>query len=279
MTVGVVGLGLIGASICKAYKENGEGCVVYATDLDKTIVGIAALSGVIDAELTEERIGKCDLLLVAIYPEAAIEWICRNGERFSKSAVVMDCCGTKRQICARCFKQAKENGFVFVGGHPMAGSHNSGYKYSRATLFSGAPMVIVPPTFDDIALLDKVKKLLLPLGFGKISVTDAENHDRVIAFSSQMAHVVSNAYVKNPTAEQHRGFSAGSYKDLTRVAKLNASMWSELFLENRDLLLEELTVFKDHLDEYCRALEKGDGRELERLLKEGSDLKERIDGR
>ena len=128
MTVGVVGLGLIGASICKAYKENGEGCVVYATDLDKTIVGIAALSGVIDAELTEERIGKCDLLLVAIYPEAAIEWICRNGERFSKSAVVMDCCGTKRQICARCFKQARENGFVFDGGHPMAGRHNSGYK-------------------------------------------------------------------------------------------------------------------------------------------------------
>ena len=279
MTVGVVGLGLIGASICKAYKENCKEAVVYGADLDQSIVRIAEISGVIDGELTEERIGCCDLVLVAIYPKAAIEWICRNGERFSKNAIVMDCCGTKKQVCEACFAKAREQGFLFVGGHPMAGSHNSGFKYARANLFSGAPMVIVPPVFDDIQLLSRVKALLAPLGFGKISVTDAEGHDRVIAFTSQMAHVVSNAYVKSPTAEQHKGFSAGSYKDLTRVAKLNATMWSELFLENKDLLLKELTNFKEHIDEYCKALEQGDGQELKRLLQEGSDLKERIDGR
>lgn len=279
MTVGVVGLGLIGASLCKAYKENDREGRVYGLDLDKKIVGIAELSGVIDGELTEERIKECDLILVAIYPEAAISWICENAPIFSKNTVVMDCCGTKQKVCACCFEAAEEYGFIFVGGHPMAGSHNSGFKYARANLFVGAPMVIVPPSYDDILLLDRIKRLLLPVGFGKISVTTARHHDEVIAFTSQMAHVVSNAYVKSPTAEQHKGFSAGSYKDLTRVAWLNATMWSELFLENKELLLKELICFRDHIDEYCVALEKEDKEELERLLKEGSDIKGRIDGR
>ena len=279
MTVGVVGLGLIGASFCKAYKENDPDAVVYGWDIDHKIVGIAELSGTIDGELVDEKIKECDLVLVAVYPEAASQWICEKGALFSKTAIVMDCCGTKQRVCIRCFAAAEEMGFTFVGGHPMAGSHNSGFKYSRANLFKDAPMVIVPPVYDDIALLEKIKNLLLPVGFGKISVTSAAHHDEVIAFTSQMAHVVSNAYVKSPTAEQHKGFSAGSYKDLTRVAWLNADMWSELFLENKELLLKELVCFRDHIDEYCKALKQEDKETLRALLKEGSDIKGRIDGR
>ena len=161
----------------------------------------------------------------------------------------------------------------------MAGSHKGSFANSRANLFSGAPMVIVPPTFSDIVLLDRVKKLLLQLGFGKVSVTTAERHDSMIAFTSQLAHVVSNAYIKSPTALEHKGFSAGSYKDLTRVAWLNPTMWSQLFMENSDFLLRELDSLIDSLQAYRRALADGDGDTLERLLAEGRDRKQEVDGR
>lgn len=146
--------------------------------------------------------------------------------------MVIDCCGTKRVVCRALFPLAQEHGFTYLGGHPMAGTHNSGFKYARANLYHGAPMVLVPPVFDDIDLLQRAKDLLAPAEFGKFSVTTAEEHDRMIAFTSQLAHVVSNAYIKSPTAGSHKGFSAGSYKDMTRVAWLNPQMWAELFLEN-----------------------------------------------
>ena len=160
----------------------------------------------------------------------------------------------------------------------MAGTKYSGYKYSLASMYQGEPMVIVPPRYDDIELLTKVKSLLLPAGFATVSVTTAEKHDAMIAFTSQMAHVVSNAYIKSPTARLHKGFSAGSYKDLTRVAWLNPVMWAELFLENRDNLISELTCFIDHLIEYKDAMEADDFDRLVHLLDEGKRLKEEVDG-
>ena len=140
-------------------------------------------------------------------------------------------------------------------------------------------MVLVPPSFDDIALLQRVKELLAPAGFGHISVTTAQAHDEMIAFTSQMPHLISNAYIKSPTAAEHKGFSAGSYKDMTRVAWLNAPMWAELFLENRDCLLRELGWLMESLREYRAALEKNDLPELTRLLEEGKKRKEEVDGR
>ena len=167
----------------------------------------------------------------------------------------------------------------FIGGHPMAGTHNSGFKYARANLFHGAPMVIVPPDFDDVLLFDHVKQLLQPAGFARFSFTTAEAHDEMIAFTSQMAHVVSNAYIKSPTASQHKGFSAGSYKDMTRVAWLSPEMWAELFLENKDNLLHELDIFMTHLGEYRDAMARDDLPALTRLLDEGRRRKEEVDGR
>ena len=169
-------------------------------------------------------------------------------------------------------------GFTFVGGHPMAGSQFSGFKYSRANLYHGAPMVLVPPRYDDIELLQRVKDALAPCGFGMYSVTSAEDHDKMIAFTSQMPHVLSNAFIKSPTARNHKGFSAGSYKDLTRVAWLNAPMWSELFLENRENLLFELNTYLDNLTAYRDALENRDEKTLTALLEEGKKAKEEVDG-
>ncbi len=275
-TVGVVGLGLIGGSFVKAY--HAAGWEVLASNRTRSTLDFAILSGDVDGELTKDNVSRCDLVLVTIYPEAAIQAIRDFAPYFGSEPLVMDCCGTKRVVCDAAFPIAEEYGFLYVGGHPMAGTQFSGYKYARATLYKNAPMVIVPLRYDDIFLLDRVKELLAPAGFSRISVTTAEKHDEMIAFTSQLAHVVSNAYVKSPTSRIHHGFSAGSYKDLTRVAWLNAPMWAELFLENKDYLLAEVNGLIEHLDAYRRAMEADDCETLTALLEEGKQIKAEVDG-
>lgn len=277
MKVGICGLGLIGGSMAKAYKEAGHTVLGY--DKDESTLGYAKLASVIDDILDENNLAECELLMIALYPEATIKYLQAIAPNIDKSTIVIDLCGTKQLVCECGFSLAQKYGFTFVGGHPMAGTHNSGIKYSRANLFKNAPMVIVPPSYDDIAFLDMIKKMLLPAGFGKISVTTAKEHDIMIAFTSQLAHVVSNAYVKSPTAKNHKGFSAGSYKDMTRVAWLNEKMWSELFLENKDPLLFEIDTIINSLSEYREAISTGNAEKLTSLLRDGRIAKEKIDGR
>lgn len=276
MTVGVVGLGLIGGSIARAYKAAGH--KVSGLDKDSAALGFTLLSGICDSELTKDNTGECDIIFIALYPEASIKWLQENGKYVSKKCFVIDLCGTKKNICKEGFSAAKKYGFTFIGGHPMAGTQFSGIKYSRKDLFKGAPMVIVPPRYDDIELLDKIKTLLSPALFGSISVTTAEKHDEMIAFTSQLAHIVSNAYIKSETAKSHGGFSAGSYKDMTRVAWLNENMWTELFHENSEYLIKELQFIIDSLTEYKTALENDDKDTMRALLRDGRILKEKIDG-
>ena len=276
-TVGILGLGLIGGSFAKAY--HAAGWTVLAADRDAAILSFAQMSGAVDGTLGAENAAQCDLILACICPEAAIAELTGLAPHIGEKPVVIDCCGTKRVVCEALFPLAQEFGFTYLGGHPMAGSHHSGFKYARENLYHNAPMVLVPPSFDDIALLQRVKELLAPAGFGHISVTTAQAHDEMIAFTSQMPHLISNAYIKSPTAAEHKGFSAGSYKDMTRVAWLNAPMWAELFLENRDCLLRELGWLMESLREYRAALEKNDLPELTRLLEEGKKRKEEVDGR
>ena len=276
MKIGILGLGLIGGSMARAYAVAGH--TVYAADLDESTLSFAMLSGAVHGRLDEETIPACELLLLAIYPGGSAKWLEDNGRLVDSGALVLDLCGIKQEVCKRCFPVARKYGFTFVGGHPMAGSHFSGFKYSRTDLYKGAPMVLVPPRFDDIDLLQRVKDAMAPCGFGMFSVTTAEEHDRMIAFTSQMPHVLSNAFIKSPTARQHKGFSAGSYKDLTRVAWLNAPMWSELFLENRENLLFELNTYLDSLTAYRDALEARDGERLTALLEAGKKAKEEVDG-
>ena len=276
MNVGILGLGLIGGSLARAYAL--EGHTVYAIQRNEAMLSFAMLAGAVHGKLNEETIPKCDLILLAIYPDGSASWLEKNAPLISKNALVLDCCGVKREICARCCPVAKQYGFTCVGGHPMAGSQFSGFKYSRADLFAGAPMVLVPPVFDDIALLQRVKDALKPCHFGFFSVTTAEDHDKMIAFTSQMPHILSNAFIKSPTALKHKGFSAGSYKDLTRVAWLNPQMWAELFLENRDNVLFELDYYIESLKQYQQAIRDEDMDALVQLLDEGKKRKEEVDG-
>lgn len=277
MTVGIYGLGLIGGSFARAYHE-ADGWTVLAANRSRDVLEFAMLSGAVDAELTEDNIGDCDLVLLAAYPRAIVPFLERMAPHIGEKPVVLDCGGTKREVCAACFPIAARHGFTFLGGHPMAGTQFSGFRYAKADLFRGAPMVFVPADGDDIELLGRARELLLPAGFGSFAATTPEQHDRMIAFTSQMAHLVSNAYIKSPTAGSHQGFSAGSYRDMTRVAWLNPGMWAELFLENRDCLLAELDLFLDNLTRYRDALAAGDEAELIRLLDEGKRRKEEVDG-
>ena len=276
MTVGILGLGLIGGSLARAYAIAGH--TVYAIQRNEDMLSFAMLAGAVHGKLTDETIPQCDLILLSIYPDGSASWMERNAHLISKDALVIDCCGIKREICSRCFPLAEEYGFTFVGGHPMAGSQFSGFKYSRATLFKGQPMVLVPPRFDDMDLLDRCKNALAPCEFGSFSVTTAAEHDKMIAFTSQMPHILSNAFIKSPTALNHKGFSAGSYKDLTRVAWLNAPMWAELFMENRDFVLEELDFYINSLNAYRDAITRQDMDTLTALLEEGKRRKEEVDG-
>ena len=277
MRAGIIGLGLIGGSMAKAYKRDPN-WEVYGANRSKSIVEFAMIAQAIDGELTDEILPTLDVLFLASFPQGVIDQLKAIAPKIPKKCVVIDLSGIKEKICDQCFPIAEEYGFTFVGGHPMAGTHNSGFKYSREDMFDGAPMVIVPPTFGDIELLDHVKMLLEPARFGRISVITAQDHDKRIAFTSQLAHVVSNAYVKSPTARAHDGFSAGSYRDLTRVAWLNPDMWAELFLENREALLFEVDTIIASLMKYRDALNDNDFDTLRALLDEGRRIKEEVDG-
>ena len=278
MTVGIVGLGLIGGSMAKAYKRDPR-WEVYGANHSRSIVEFAMIAQAIDGELTDEILPTLDLLFLASFPQGVIDQLKSVAPKLCKNCVVIDLSGIKEKVCEECFPIAEEYGFTFIGGHPMAGTHNSGFKYSREDMFDGAPMVIVPPTFDDIEMLDYIRMLLQPARFGRISVITAKEHDKRIAFTSQLAHVVSNAYVKSPTARAHDGFSAGSYRDLTRVAWLNPDMWAELFLEIREALLFEVDTIIASLTKYRDALNDNNFDTLRALLDEGRRIKEEVDGR
>lgn len=285
MCVGIVGLGLIGGSFARAYRSLGA--TVYALDTDRDTMD-ASMIETVEAPLDDASIPSCDLIILAAYPEACIEWLEKHAEALgrisdpdtSRGPIVIDTAGVKEAVCARAFELARVNGFAFVGTHPMAGTQFSGFAHARADLFRGAPMVLVPPETDDarrLILLDRVHTFLAPVGFGSFSVTSPEEHDRVIAFTSQLAHVVSNAYVKSPTARAHHGFSAGSYRDLTRVAHLNPGMWAELMMDDAKNLSQEIASLIEALDAYRLALDAGDRDRLRMLLAEGDRIKRALD--
>lgn len=277
MKIAIIGLGLIGGSLAKAFKAYTDNRV-YGCDADAATLAYAKLSETVDEPLTDEILPECDLVIVALYPNATIRVLSEKAPLIKKGALVIDTCGTKRKVCAACFALAETYGFTFVGGHPMAGIQFSGIKYSRADLFKGASMILVPSHLDDMAFLTGMKTLFLPLGFSKVVLTTPEKHDEIIAFTSQLAHIVSSAYIKSDTAKLHHGFSAGSYKDMTRVATLNDTMWTELFLENRDNLLHEIDNIVSALTDFRAALAADDGEKLSALLREGTQDKSRIDG-
>ena len=277
ITIGIVGLGLIGASMAKSAKKQNPDVKVYGFDIDKSVTEYALLSNIIEKELAKDNISECDAVFVCLYPEACVQYIKDNAAYFKKGGLVIDCAGVKRSVCAPCFEIAQNEGFHFVGGHPMAGTQFSGIKNSKDTMFYNACFVLVPKHYEDVMVISAAREMVLAVGFSRVSVMTADRHDELIAYTSQLAHVVSNAYVKSPCAISHKGISAGSYKDLTRVAYLNENMWTELFIDNKDNLLREVEGIINSLTEYADALRNSDAEKLKALLLEGKKAKEAAD--
>lgn len=276
MEIGIVGLGLIGGSLAKAISQNTDH-TVYGFDISDTVVKKAVLVDAIEQPLTDDLLPHCDIVIVALYPQATIDYVKAHADLFKKDSMVLDCGGVKGIVCDELMPLSEEKGFLFIGGHPMAGLEHSGFTYAKKSLFNNASMIFTP-TKGPIEKISELKELFTSIGFTNIEISTPEDHDRKIAFTSQLAHVVSNAYIKSPTAMEHMGFSAGSYKDLTRVAKLNEHMWTELFLENAENLAGEIDTIIENLQKYSTAIKENDADTLCELLKDGREKKAIIDG-
>jgi len=276
MKVGVVGLGLIGGSIAKAIKSHTEHTVL-GYNRTKSVMYAAMEDGTIDGILDDDNIGQCSYLIVALYPDQIVRFLEEKSPLISRTTIVFDCGGTKEKVCKAGFALAEQYGYTFIGGHPMAGIEKSGYDFSTGEMFRGASMIFVPKENENPDIVEAASKFVYSLGFGMVKLTTYAEHDRVIAYTSQLAHVVSSAYIQSPTALQYVGFSAGSFRDMTRVAYLNEGMWSELFLENEPYLESELDRLIENLQAYRDALKNRDESELYHLLHTGKEMKVKSD--
>lgn len=275
-TVGIAGMGLIGGSMAKAIHAGEEHRHIYCADHSMETLLMAESDGIADDILDARTAQACDLVILALYPEAAVNWLQTYAGAMRQGTVVVDCCGVKRTVDAPMKAIAAEHGLIYVGGHPMAGTEKSGYAASRSDLFRGASMILMADAPEDVR--QGLEGFFLSLGFGSIKWSTPEEHDHIIAYTSQLAHVLSSAYVKSESALTHRGFSAGSFQDMTRVAYLNEDMWTELFLENADYLADEVDALADRLAEYAAAIREGRRENLRELLAEGRRRKELVEG-
>lgn len=274
MNIAVVGLGLIGGSFCKALKKNTFHRIL-GIDTNKETIEKALACGAIDEEITTDRLSEANLTIICLYPEAIVNFVKENATNFKKGSIVIDSCGVKEYVVNECTPVLNDYGVIFVGTHPMAGREFSGFDYSTENLFEGASFIITPTDETPQIAVDLLQTLAGSISFGKAVVSTPQKHDEVIAYTSQLAHIVSNAYVKSPAMLNYDGFSAGSFQDLTRVAKLNEYMWSELFMCNKEALLKEINCVINSITEYRDAIENNDLDKLIAILRDGRVLKEK----
>lgn len=275
MTIGVIGLGLIGGSVAKGLSEKTHHTVL-GYDIDKSVLCRAKLLGAVKDELSLHSPSVCDIIIIALYPQATIDVFSQIAPLLKKGTVVIDCCGIKESVCNSVRETALRHGICFIGGHPMAGIEKIGFDFSSSEMFRNASMILTPFEDTDIKTVAMIKQLFLSIGFGNITIVSPKEHDRVIAYTSQLAHVLSSAYVKSPTAKRHSGMSAGSFKDMTRVAYLNEKMWTELFFKNRENLLSEINTLISNLCDFEDALKNNDSGKLTSLLRDGRIIKENL---
>lgn len=272
-TVGIAGLGLIGGSLGLALRRSG----IQVLGFERCAESAARARACGAADRTDASPGECPLVLLAIYPGAAIEFVRSQIGIFAPGTLIADLCGIKRCVCSELEPLCREHGLFFLGAHPMAGRETSGIDSARASLFEGASLVLTPSKDFPAPLLDTFSSFMQKyVGFGSVICTTPEHHDRMIAYTSQLAHILSSAYIQNPLCERYSGFTGGSFQDLTRVARLNSAMWGELFQKNQDMLCEQLDILIGNLTSYRQALSSGDGEKLHALMDNGTRIKEEL---
>lgn len=274
MNIAVIGLGIIGGSFCKAIKKYTEHYVIGINRTAETAKKALEV-GAIDEIGTPESLKKADLVILAMYPQADIDYVEENGKYIKSGAVVTDASGIKRAICPKLEVLSNKYGFVFVGSHPMAGKEKNGFEVSDSELYRGASFIITPCGAEQ-KYVDFLSDFAKSIGFGTIKITTPEEHDRMIAFTSQLPHVLACSYVLSPCCPNHKGFSAGSYRDVSRVANINSKLWSELFLENKEPLVEELDILVKNITNISDAIKSDDKEKLAELLEQGHKVKEAL---
>lgn len=274
MNIAVIGLGIIGGSFCKAIKKYTDHYVIGINRTYETAQRALEV-GAIDEIGTTESLKKSDLVILAMYPQADIDYLEENGKYIKKGAIVTDVSGIKRAICPQLQALAQKYGFVFVGSHPMAGKEKNGFDVSDSELYKDASFIITPCGAEQ-KYVDLLSDFASSIGFGTIKITTPEEHDRMIAFTSQLPHVLACAYVLSPCCPNHKGFSAGSYRDVSRVANINSKLWSELFLENKEPLVEELDILIENIRKISDAVKAEDKETLTALLEQGHKVKESL---
>ncbi len=272
----IAGLGLIGASLAKAFKKytNHKVCGWNRTE---TVSQKALADNTIDAIADDEILAQCDILIPVLYPQSTIDYIIRTIPKLKSGAIIVDMVGVKKSVIDGVEQLALEHGVHFVGGHPMAGLPKTSYELSFAELYEGASMILVPTLATHDGDIEYLSKLFTQIKFGQIKITDKETHDKMIAHTSQLAHVVSNSYVKSPISGEYRGFAGGSYKDMTRIAGINEVVWTELFMLNKDDLIPEIEGLIANMNAIKETLISGDCDKLEEILKYGRECKENIE--
>ena len=278
MNIGIIGLGLIGGSMAKAVRERTAHSV-YGYDKNEETMFLAEMTKGIDKRLTKENLPECDMVFVAIRPDFAVQWIREHAGLIKKGAILVDLCGVKRSVVSAAAPLAKQYGFRYIGGHPMAGKEVAGYTNAASHLFDGASMILTPDKETDLPLLETLRDFFYSLGFGRLTFSTPEEHDRIIAYTSQLAHIASSAYIQSPESQEQMGFSAGSFRDMTRVARLDEDMWTVLMMDNADYLSDQVDILVDNLQKYQKALHEKDAEALRALLKKGREMKESAGGR
>lgn len=277
LKVGIAGLGLIGGSLAKAIKRAGYFVAGY--DINESTIQAALQTGAVDTAAAKPSVlYDCEIIFVALYPAGIIEFVEENAPNFMPGSIVVDCCGIKGKICERLYKKSYPN-FTFIGGHPMAGTEQNGFSASYACLFDGASFLLTPRPNENKGMLDTLKNLLLSAGFARVVVTTPKHHDRMIAFTSQLPHVLACSYVMSPSCPFHDGYSAGSYKDVSRVAHINPPLWSDLFIDNKDELCTEIDIMIRNMENIRDAVKSGDGKTLTALLQKARTLKDSCDAK
>lgn len=267
----IVGLGLIGGSIAKSLKQNTEHAV-FGVDVNEESLLDACSCGAIDGKAGPEDLKTADVVYLCVYPETALEFVREHGGLLKDGCVLTDACGIKKEICSGMEALGPSGNYVFVAGHPMAGKEFSGFSASDPSIFIGASYLIAPCGAPEWAV-ETVEELAREMGFGRIVRTTPERHDKVIAFTSQVPHVLACAYVMSPRCREHKGFSAGSYRDVSRVANINDVLWSRLFLDNREDLVDELDELLKNIKSFRDAVAENEEEKLRKLLRTAAQIK------
>lgn len=274
MNVLIIGLGLIGASLAKTLKKNTNHTIL-GWNRTESVAKRALEEHVIDRTGPLEELLPCaDITFINFYPNAIVPFIKKYRDFFKKNSIVTDSCGIKTKICRELENEKFD--FYFIGAHPMAGREVSGYDNSLANLFDEASFICTPYSDTPRNKTDALVGLAQEMGFARTVVTTPEHHDEMIAFTSQIAHVLACSYVLSPLAPNHSGYSAGSYRDVSRVARINADMWTELFIDNKDALVREIDDLVSNLMKFKYCIVNEDADALHDLMEKGNKIKEEI---